>query len=240
VGNSAGVTSITGVAAGSIASVFGTDLSIETEPAGVVPLPTSLGGGMLQMSPQGLALRFGGTVLVPQFFASPGQQNVQIPWELEGAEGATITAILGEEHSIPVEVEIVPYNPGLFSTNSQGFGQGSIQIVGAGGILAAPVSPFSVARPAVTIWATGLGPVTNTPPTGAAAPTDPLAHTTTLPEVTIGGVSAEVIFSGLAPPFVGLYQVNAKVPEKAPSGLAVDVVLTIGGIQSNVVTMAVQ
>jgi len=236
VGNSAGVTSITGVAPGSIASVFGTNLSIETEPAGVVPLPTSLGGGMLQMSPQGLA---------PQFFASPGQQNVQIPWEFEGAEGATITAILGEEQSVPEEVEIVPYNPGLFRTNSQGFGQGSIQIVGAGGILAGPFSPFSAARPAqkceyVTIWATGLGPVTNTPPTGAAAPTDPLAHTTTLAEVTIGGVPAEVIFSGLAPPFVGLYQVNVKVPENAPSGLAVEVVLTMGGIQSNVVTMAVQ
>ena len=230
VGNSAGVTSITGVAPGSIASVFGTNLSIETEPAGVVPLPTSLGGGMLQMSPQDLA---------PQFFASPGQQNVQIPWEFEGAEGATITAILGEEQSVPEEVEIVPYNPGLFSTNSQGFGQGSIQIVGAGGILAGPFSPFSAARPAqkceyVTIWATGLGPVTNTPPT------DPLAHTTTLAEVMIGGVSAEVIFSGLAPPFVGLYQVNVKVPENAPSGLAVEVVLTMGGIQSNVVTMAVQ
>lgn len=245
VGNSAGVTTITGIAPGSIASVYGTNLSIETEPADVVPLPTSLGGGMLQMSPQDLALRFGGTVLVPQFFASPAQQNVQIPWELEGVQGATITAIPGEEQSTPVEVEIVPYNPGLFSTNSQGFGQGSIQIVGAGGILAAPVSPFSVARPAekceyVTIWATGLGPVTNTPLTGAAAPTDPLAHTTTLPEVTIGGVLAEVIFSGLAPPFVGLYQINAKVPENAPSGLAVGVVLTIGGIQSNVVTMAVQ
>ena len=246
VGNSAGVTSITGVTPGSIASVFGTNLSSETEPAGVVPLPTSLGGGMLRMSPQDPALRFGGDVLVPQFFASPGQQNVQIPWEFEGAAGATITAILGDEQSTPIDVEIVPYNPGLFSTNSQGFGQGSIQIVGAGGLLAGPITLFSApARPAkrceyITIWATGLGPVTNTPPTGASAPTDPLAHTTTLPEVTIGGVPAEVIFSGLAPPFVGLYQVNAKVPEDAPSGATVDVVLTIGGVQSNVVTMGIE
>jgi uncharacterized protein (TIGR03437 family) len=82
--------------------------------------------------------------------------------------------------------------------------------------------------------------VTHTPATGAPVAGDPLAHTTTLPEVTIGGVAAPVFFSGLAPAFVGLYQVNVKVPEEGPSGLAVEVTLTIGGIPSNVVTIAVQ
>ena len=64
--------------------------------------------------------------------------------------------------------------------------------------------------------------------------------TTTAPTMTIGSVPATVSFSGLAPGFVGLYQVNVQVPENAPAGDAVPVVLTIGGISSNTVTIAVQ
>jgi uncharacterized protein (TIGR03437 family) len=245
VGGATGITTLSGVVAGGIASVYGLNLAMESAGAAVVPLPTSLGGGMLHMTPHSQALRFNGAVAVPQFYSAPGQQNVQIPWELEGFSSATITATLGAEHSAPIDVEIVPHNPGLFSSNAQGFGQGSIQIVGTGGMLAAPISPFSVARPAkkceyITIWATGLGAVTNTPATGAAALVDPLSYTTTVPDVTLGGVAAQVVFSGLAPGFVGLYQVNVKVPEEAPSGNAIQVVLTLGGVESNVVTMAIE
>jgi uncharacterized protein (TIGR03437 family) len=53
-------------------------------------------------------------------------------------------------------------------------------------------------------------------------------------------VPATVSFSGLAPGFFGLYQVNVQVPQNAPVGSAVSVVLTIGGIGSNTVTIAVQ
>jgi len=58
--------------------------------------------------------------------------------------------------------------------------------------------------------------------------------------VTIGGVPATVSFAGLAPGFVGLYQVNVEVPEAAPSGSSVPVVLSIGGAASNTVTIAVE
>ena len=50
---------------------------------------------------------------------------------------------------------------------------------------------------------------------------------------------APVDFSGLAPGFVGLYQVNAQVPEGTLSGEAVSLSLAIGGIESNVVTVAI-
>jgi uncharacterized protein (TIGR03437 family) len=49
-----------------------------------------------------------------------------------------------------------------------------------------------------------------------------------------------VSFSGLAPGFAGLYQVNAIMPEGSPAGSAVPVVLSIGGVTSNTVTIAVQ
>jgi uncharacterized protein (TIGR03437 family) len=61
-----------------------------------------------------------------------------------------------------------------------------------------------------------------------------------MPTVTIGGVPALVTFSGLAPGFAGLYQVNAQVPSGTASGSSISVVIGIGGVQSNTVTIAVQ
>jgi uncharacterized protein (TIGR03437 family) len=61
-----------------------------------------------------------------------------------------------------------------------------------------------------------------------------------MPLVTVGGVNASVSFSGLAPGYVGLYQVNVQVPANAPSGDAVPVILNIGGVTANTVTIAVQ
>jgi len=57
---------------------------------------------------------------------------------------------------------------------------------------------------------------------------------------TIGGKVAEVLFSGLAPGFAGLYQVNAKVPADAPVGDAVEVQLEVAGQTSPPVTIAVR
>ena len=59
------------------------------------------------------------------------------------------------------------------------------------------------------------------------------------PLVTIGGISAKVILSGLAPGFVGLNQVNVQVPDGVTPGDAVPLVLTIGGVTSNTVTVAI-
>ena len=63
--------------------------------------------------------------------------------------------------------------------------------------------------------------------------------TTTTPTVMIGGAQATVMFSGLAPDFVGGYQVNALVPAGSSKGSAVPVVISIGGAVSNTVTIAV-
>jgi uncharacterized protein (TIGR03437 family) len=88
---------------------------------------------------------------------------------------------------------------------------------------------------------TGLGPVTNQPASGSPAPASPnLSSTTTLPAVTLGNVPAPVTFSGLAPGFIGLYQVNVQIPQNAPTGDAVPLVVTVGGINSNSAAIAVQ
>jgi adhesin/invasin len=92
----------------------------------------------------------------------------------------------------------------------------------------------------VQIFCTGFGPVTNQPATGAPAPGVPFAQTTAQPTVMIGGAPATVQFSGLTPGYAGLYQVNALVPQGSTKGSAVPVVISIGGTQSNTVTIAVK
>jgi uncharacterized protein (TIGR03437 family) len=90
------------------------------------------------------------------------------------------------------------------------------------------------------LYVNGLGPVDNTPATGDPAPSAPnLSRTLSLPGVMIGGKNAPVQFSGLAPGFSGLYQVNVTVPQNAGTGMQ-PVVVTINGLSSNTVSLPVQ
>jgi uncharacterized protein (TIGR03437 family) len=130
--------------------------------------------------------------------------------------------------------------------SSQGAGQGAVLIANSDEFAAPAGSiPGLPARPArrgefVTIYCTGLGAVASRPATGAAASSTFLSSTTVPVGVRIGNIPAAVTFSGLAPGFVGLYQINVQVPEGvAPSG-AVPVVLTGNAIEANTVMMAVQ
>jgi uncharacterized protein (TIGR03437 family) len=105
--------------------------------------------------------------------------------------------------------------------------------------VADPATPVA-AGDVLAIFATGLGAVDQTIPDGAAAPSAPLANTVVKPTVKIGAQSAVVSFSGLAPGFVGLYQIDAMVPEGITPGSAVPVVMSIAGQTSPPVTISVR
>ncbi|HXE74831.1 MAG TPA: hypothetical protein VNN18_04220 [Candidatus Xenobia bacterium] len=242
--NSGGVVNASGFAAaqpvapGSIAAVFGSNLASFPVLAGAVPLPSMLGGA---------TMNFNGSQAVPKFFASPLQINIQVPWELAGQNQATLTDTLASVTSNSEAVALTAFAPGLFAINQQGTGQGAILIANSAAFAAPAGSiPGASSRPAVRgmdfleIYWTGGGPVNPAIATGAAAPLTPLSATTTTPTLTIGGVDTPVLFSGLAPNFVGLYVVTCMVPAGAPIGNAVPVVLNIGGVPSNAVTIAVE
>jgi uncharacterized protein (TIGR03437 family) len=214
------------LAPGSIVSVFGSFPLYAPVQASSLPLPPSLAG---------VSVNAGG-FSAPMFFAAGGQVNLQIPWELGGQSQATIAATAWGQTSPALTVNLGPFSPGIFSINGQGSGQGAIQDTS---YRLVDSSNPAEAGSTVLIYCTGLGAVTNQPPTGFAAPASPLAETTTKPTVLIGGAPASVQFSGLAPGMVGTYQVNAVVPSGSATGDTVPVAISIGGITSNTVTIAI-
>lgn len=225
-----GASFLSPVAAGSIVSIFGSNLSFTQQSALFTPLPYTMGGSRFQVEGQA----------TPLFYVSSSQVNIQIPWELAGSVDGQVTGTVGSATVSPQRVAMAAYAPGIFKAGAT---QGAVIIAGTSQ-LAAPIS-FGFARPAqrgeyISIYCTGLGLVANRPATGAAASVTALSHTFATPTVSIAGIPVQVEFSGLAPGFVGLYQVNVQVPVGTPSGDSVPVTLSIGGSTSNTVTMAVQ
>ncbi len=171
-------------------------------------------------------------------YASSTQIDVQVPWDLAGATGAQVAPMRNGMAGAPVPAVVQAASPGIFTLSENGAGAGAI-------VPAGTHKPSSPDNPALrgryaSIYATGLGSVTNTPVTGRSSPQQPLAQTTAMPVVIVGGVKAQVSWSGLSPGFTGLYQVNFKVPSGAPVGDAVPVTLSLDGVASAAATMAVR
>lgn len=70
----------------------------------------------------------------------------------------------------------------------------------------------------LVLYVTGMGPLSLNLQDGYAAPSSPLAYTVDSFSVLVDGRNAEILFSGLAPGFVGLYQINLRVPQNIASG----------------------
>src|SRR5262249_44359845 len=89
----------------------------------------------------------------------------------------------------------------------------------------------------IVIIATGLGAV-HPPIANGQAPNADVRTTLATPTVLIGGIAAEVRFSGLAPWFAGANQINAIVPTIASGNVPLQVEL--GGIRTtDKITIAV-
>jgi uncharacterized protein (TIGR03437 family) len=180
-------------------------------------------------------------------YVSPTQINVQIPLELAGVSSAVMKVSLSNSSSFDfaradnpnlgnwqtqtITIPIASYAPSFFHYTDSGqsvalaFDKNNVLVGGAN-----PVARSDY----FTTYANGLGPLNSGPASGDAAPgpPSPLATTTVTPTVTIGGQSAQVLFSGLTPGFVGLYQLNVVVPQGSGTGLQ-PMVLTIGGVTAS-------
>jgi uncharacterized protein (TIGR03437 family) len=169
-------------------------------------------------------------------YASPDQINVQIPWELAGHSSARMKVTTGDFATAVYTLPLANYAPAVFEDS--------------GFVVAQEADTYEVistSYPAkkdswIILYANGLGPVDNTPPTGEGTPmpdTGGLATCLNKPEVTVDGKPAEVYFAGLVPTGIGYYQINVKVPADAQSGVR-PVTVTVNGVTAKTVNLPIQ
>jgi uncharacterized protein (TIGR03437 family) len=235
------------VAPGALASVFASTKATQDFYASSLPLPKTLGGVTLRI---GGSLDFDtsagrwvysptGAVEAPLLYVGSKQINFQAPPGI--ATGTTLPAqLIRPDGSALVASSSFPASaPGLFFLLMNGQGQAAaLNQDNTQNFTWNPARRGSV----IQIFATGAGETTPALAAGEAAPTggSPLVLTKVQPTVTIGGKNAKVQFSGMAPGFVGVWQINAEVPADVTPSIAVPLVVTAAGASSNTVTIAVQ
>lgn len=231
------------VSPGGLVSIFGTGLVSKLALADSIPLSTSLSG---------VTVTFGDLPPAPLLAAVPGvpgqsddQINAQLPWEIGSGTGVVnVTVKTSNGTSVPVAVNFAPSMPGIF-TASAGGRLYAIAVNSSDSSLAWPQGLASTGSHAakagdvLIIYATGLGAVDHTPADGGIP--SALSQTIAKPSVLFGGVEGVVEFSGLAPQFVGVNQLNVQVPTGVAAGNTVPLQIEVNGVSSsNQVVVAVQ
>jgi uncharacterized protein (TIGR03437 family) len=233
-----GKPAVTGVAAtgstlittapGGIVSLFGTGLS---------PITSDLNGfggiAALTAAIDGVTVTVGG-VKAPFYFVSPGQINVQVPFEVTaGPQPVVVTTAGGASAAFTVTVASAV--PSIFVLDTVG----TAAVVENSDFSLITATNKAKVGDIIVIYSTGLGQTTPAMTTGALAvpPASGFNNTATV-TVTIGGVNAPVIYSIGSPGFAGLYQTAVTVPAGVTGSSAV--ILTLGTAKSNTVNIAVQ
>jgi uncharacterized protein (TIGR03437 family) len=223
------------VAPGSIVSIYGSSLGTTGTVATSLPLPINLGGTSVTITDSS-----GAQTPLPLFYAGPTQINAEIPTTASiGAATLTITTTASGSQTGPVTLAAVA--PGLFSADETGKGVAAAQLVtdepdgsqttldifqcpsGAGTCIAVALD-VSGGNTALVLYGTGIQ--------NRAALSDVT--------VTIGSQTLPAVYAGAAPNYAGEDQVNVLLPSSLAGSGMVNVSVTVSGIASNVVTMAIQ
>ena len=214
---------------GSLISIFGVRLSQGLAAATELPLPEELAGTTVFIA--GLP--------APLLFSSTGQVNAQIPYEIQSNTSHRILIQRGETLTEAVDISVAPAQPAIFKTNPAGT-QGHIYQPIDGALVLADQNRPPAAGDVVIIYAAGLGAVDPPIEPGLPGGANPLRPTVEPAQVTVDGLPMPLFYSGLTPEFVGVYQINAFVPEGVVAKADAAVVINASGVESPAVTMAVE
>jgi uncharacterized protein (TIGR03437 family) len=241
------------VTSGSLASLFASTAATQSFWAAAIPLPKTLGGVTLRLggslSYDSTANRWNysptGSLEAPLLFVGPSQINFQVPTGIELGDAVPVQVTRADGSTLLSAVNITPTAPGIFTVLQNGQGQAAAlnQDNTQNGNPQSILGARQAARGSVIqMFATGAGETDPPLAPGEAAPTtgNPLVVTRVQPTVTIGGQAARVLFSGMAPGWVGLWQINAEIPASTTPGAAVPLSITADGVTSNTVTIAVE
>jgi uncharacterized protein (TIGR03437 family) len=211
------------LAPGTVASIYGIGLASGTAGASSLPLPVSL---------QGTSVSVGG-MDAPIYSVSAGQINIQIPVGL--TPNATYPVIVKSNGTISgVEsITIANASPGVaaFADGTLIAQHASYQLVDA----AHPAAP----NEALIIYLGGMGATNPLVGTGQQAPSNPLANLPVLPKMTVDGKDAGIVFAGLTPGGIGLYQMVFTVPSGITTSGNKVVTISQSGTNANSTTLPV-
>lgn len=189
-------------------------------PGGVV----SIFGAGLYGPGKATTVDMDGTPLRLLLATSPFQINAEIP--LGMAPGVHSIRVQSAYGSAQQSVMVSAVAPGIFLLGNPPIGA----ITNTNYSLIGPANPLPRGQ-SLVIYATGLGAVTQSG-----------AYSLTKSPVTVvlNGTELATSFAGLAPNYIGLYQVNVLIPASLPPGLGIPLMLKVGGQVSNVVPVSVQ
>ncbi len=210
------------VAPGEMVTVFGSGIG----PAARTGLGVS--NHVASGSVAGARFLFDG-VPAPILYVSAGQSTIVVPDSVAGKNATKVVAEFQGVQSAPVSLPVAATSPGLFTSTRSGSGQAAI--VNQDSSMNSASSPAPKGSVALLLL-TGDGmPAVETVPRTAG----PVS-------VTMGGVEAQVANASVAAgKKAGLTQLKVVVPEDAPSGSAVPIVVTVGGVSSpSGVTIAIR
>ncbi|SRR5258706_5565798 len=214
------------VAAGSWVAAFGSFSGVSPTTAAAFPLPKTLGGVKITVAGVDSALydvRSSQLTFLIPYSVAPGLQAVTIT-----TASATVTGT----------VRVISTAPGLFTKDTQVPPKGAVrnQDGATENSSSAPAKRGEI----ISIYATGPGALSTSVQDGAAPGATPLVTTKSTPQVFIGGVEAQVQFSGLNPDAPGLWQINVLVPNQSFLSGRVPVQVFMDGVDSNEVYVFVQ
>jgi uncharacterized protein (TIGR03437 family) len=161
---------------------------------------------------------------LPVLFTGPFQVNAAFPADLvPGFYTLRLRNGFGESTA---NLEISDLAPAIFTV---GANRGAI--LNQNNALNTPEQPATRGQ-AIVIYCTGLG---------AVAPlASGLSATRQAVSVSLNGRDLNPFFAGLAPGFIGLYQVNVVVPQSAPPGIDQPLSLRLGSVESNGVLVSLR
>ena len=212
---------VSSVAPGGLFTIYGTNLSPTNVATKEMSLPTALGDSCLTVNGQP----------VPILFVSPTQVNGQMPFQAIGNVTMIVHTPGGVSDNFNLTVQSAA--PSVFRA-AVAPGEVFPTIVrAANNLMVTDTNPVH-RNDVLVIYLTGMGRVSPSVEDGQPAPSYPLANTLQQPDVAIGGVGAPVLFSGLTPDLVGLYQINVSIPGNAPKGLGIPLTITQGAFTHTV------
>lgn len=225
------------LAAESIGAIFGANLVNETNVATTLPLPTTLGGASVKVRDNDGTER-----LAPLFFVSPGQINFQIPPGT--AVGTALLTVVEPGGRLATNiVEIQPTAPGIFSANATGKGYAAavaLRIKSNGAQVYEPVVRYDAGQNKVVGVPIDLGVASDQVYLLLFGTGLRLRSAQGTVNAKVGGANAEVSYAGAQGDFVGLDQVNLRLPNSLAGRGDVEVAITVDGKAANLVSVNIK